>query len=271
MYRLINRIGTKARTYDKSFNFPGEVKSQAPSDVDPPTKGNFELIIPQSTCDNDDFWQELSCFLSNDFHSALTDSYPNLSLFEKHEGIDRGKQRPHDRYYLSLGNSKYHRGLISRFKQKQGSIRSSNLPAPWQLFIKKLCSTEYRAFIDSMLNTSNYTMRFAWHMGFSGAEVCPHLDNSLKLGTHIFYFNTILDWKSEWGGETVVLSDLQNESECPEFEDFSRFHQVTNIGNNSLFFRNSPTSWHGVRPLLAPSGSFRKIFTVIFDTPNSIY
>ena len=239
------------------------------------TEINAKFIAPDDLGDinNSFYWRELPGFISDNFHSALSRDYPNISLFEKHVGIDRGKQRPHDRYYLSLGNSKYHRtsSITSRFTRKRGSVQLPNLSRSWQLFITKLRSHEYREYVDSILKTSNYDIRFAWHMGFSGAEICPHLDNSLKLGTHIFYFNSEADWDAQWGGQTVILSDLKKESDSPEFEDFAQISQVSNIGNNSLVFRNSPIAWHGVRPLKAPVGKFRKIFTIIFDTPNTSY
>lgn len=236
----------------------------------------LRLVLPDSlgNIDADFYWREFSDFLTEDFHSALCRDYPPISLFEKHVGIDRGPARPHDRYYLSLGSSKYHRDRSASSgsaSNQVGSVDLSGLPAVWQLFIKKLRGPEYQRFIGKILKRPKFDMRFAWHMGFSGAEICPHLDNSLKLGTQIFYFNSDSDWNAEWGGQTVVLSGLQKESVCPEFEDFSHFQEISNVGNNSLFFRNSPTAWHGVRPLECPPGSYRKIFTVIYDTPKSTY
>lgn len=223
---------------------------------------------------NDDFyWSEFPGFLTESFNNTLRDSYPQLSFFDKHVGIDRGNARSHDRFYLSLGDSKYHRdrSIFSWFTKKRGSVHVSSLGKSWQLFIQILQGPEYRSFVDKCLKTSDYDIRFAWHMGFSGAEICPHLDNSLKLGTHIFYFNSVLDWKPEWGGQTVILVGPQNDSECPEFDAFTTSYEVSNIGNNSLFFRNSPSAWHGVRPLQAPAETYRRIFTVVFDTPKINY
>jgi hypothetical protein len=242
----------------------------------PPTGDALPLVLTDDLGNIDDkfYWREFSNFLTEDFYSALIRDYPPISLFEKHVGIDRGPARPHDRYYLSLGSSKYHRdgSTSSQAASNQlGSVELEGLPAVWQLFIEKLRGPEYRKFIGKILKKRRFDMRFAWHMGFSGAEICPHLDNKLKLGTQIFYFNSVSDWNPDWGGQTVLLSGLQKKSICPEFEDFSHFQEISNVGNNSLFFRNSPTAWHGVRPLECPPGNFRKIFTVIYDSRKSIY
>ena len=257
------------------LNFLSSSNASKAEALDIPVLDNPYFVFPNSLGDvNDDFyWSEFPSFLTESFHNTLSYSYPQLSFFEKHVGIDRGNARSHDRYYLSLGDSKYHRdrSIFSRLTKKRGSVHVSALHNSWQLFIQLLQGPEYRRFVDKILKTSDYDIRFAWHMGFSGAEICPHLDNSLKLGTHIFYFNSVLDWKPEWGGQTVILVGPQNDSECPEFEDFSTSYQVSNIGNNSLFFRNSPSAWHGVRPLDAPDETYRRIFTVIFDTPKITY
>lgn len=79
-----------------------------------------------------------------------------------------------------------------------------------------------------------------------------------------FHFNKPGEWQSEWGGQTLILEDLQKNVDNPEFDDFNLIHQVSNIGNNSLIWSNSPIAWHGVRPLSPPGGQFRRVFTVVF-------
>jgi hypothetical protein len=233
----------------------------------------FNIPVDLGNINDEFYWRELSGFLSEDFHAALRRDFPPLTLFEKHVGRNQGVVRPHDRYYLALGSSKYHRtrSLAARLMGKRGSVEASRLPRVWQLFIENLRGPEYRHFLGNILQTSSFNLRFAWHMSFEGCEVSPHRDNPSKLGTHIFYFNSNADWNDAWGGQTVILSELRKDTECPEFEDFSQTREVSNIGNNSLLFRNSLIAWHGVRPISPPPQMYRKIFTVIFDTPNVSY
>jgi hypothetical protein len=211
------------------------------------------------------YWKEIPGVISNSFYNLLCEEYPEISLFDKHVGIPRaGLQRPHDRYYLALNWGPYSRKR--RFFSQRGVIKKRGLTRSWQSFINLLESDSYVRFVSDILKTNNFKIRFAWHMGFTGAEISPHVDAPPKLGTHIFYFNREGEWDPKWGGQTVLLSGLKKECENPEFADFSHSWEANNIGNTSLIWKNSPLAWHGVRPLAAPEGSFRKIFTVVFDS-----
>lgn len=210
------------------------------------------------------FWAKFPRFVPDGFYNMLCSDYPDISLFDKHVGISRGPQRPHDRYYLALNWGPYAAKRRTLFPK--GVIKKRNLHKSWRHFINQLEGVEYRSFVSDILQTSNFQLRFAWHMGFSGAEVSPHVDAPSKLGTQIFYFNREGEWDPAWGGQTVLLGGLQKHIENPEFEDFSYANNASNIGNTSLVWRNSPLAWHGVRPLEAPEGHYRKIFTVIFDS-----
>ena len=92
----------------------------------------------------------------------------------------------------------------------------------------------------------------------------PHCDNISKLGSHIFYFNTVEDWDPDWGGETLILDDggRFDHKAAPRFEDFERIIASKALGNYSLLFCRKGNSWHGVRELGCPEGALRKVFIV---------
>lgn len=217
-------------------------------------------------------WKEISNFIDPNLFKSLYNEFPSIEFFENHQGVPRGpymNQRPHDRYYLALDNSIYAGKSDYTPVVGKGIIQRSSLSECWSNFIEYLESPAYNKFASDFLGTSEYDVRFAWHMAYSGCEVSPHVDAVKKLGTHIFYFNTPSDWKPEWGGQTVLLRNLKRQVTNPEFIDFGRYHEVSNIGNNSLLWRNSPTAWHGVRPISPPPGFFRKICTVVFGAVQS--
>ncbi len=213
-------------------------------------------------------WAEHPKLISDDFHMQLCEEYPNIRFFEKHVGLPRGTQnepqKSHDRYYLALNWGPYSTSKVS--SNKIGTVRRKSLSQSWRMFISSLESCKYRRAVSEFLGTDKFTLRFAWHMGFSGAEICPHVDSPTKLGTHIFYFNRVSDWDQNWGGQTVMLDGLTKPIGNPEFSDFTYFNEISNIGNSSLIWRNSADSWHGVKALNAPADKFRKIFTIVFDS-----
>lgn len=211
-------------------------------------------------------WHHFHQFLQPEAFEQLYQDFPSLELFEQHLGIDRGNgQRPHNRYYLAYGESIYRTG-----QKGQGIITHAELPPIWQAFIEELqTNSDYHAFVRSALGVSQFKIRYAWHVGFSGCEVSPHVDSSDKVGTHILYFNTERDWNPSWGGEILVLGDRQTEVINPEYSDFGSMTPVRITGNSSFFFKNKPHAWHGVQPLNCPEGSYRRLFNIIFEYPQA--
>ncbi|MBA2591474.1 MAG: 2OG-Fe(II) oxygenase [Gammaproteobacteria bacterium] len=150
----------------------------------------------------------------------LCRDFPSLDRFEFHQDLAReGGQRPHDRYYLA-----YESSIYDQLDHSQRCVRHDELPNSWQGFIEELDSPEYRGFVSRMLGVSDFTARFAWHVGVTHSEVSPHRDSPKKLGTHIFYFNTDQDWDPSWGGETLVLEGKLTSAPSPDFSDFSAVH-----------------------------------------------
>jgi hypothetical protein len=41
------------------------------------------------------------------------------------------------------------------------------------------------------------------------------------------------------------------------------------VDNHSFLFRNTPDAWHGASALTCPPGSYRRLFNVIFETPQA--
>jgi hypothetical protein len=207
----------------------------------------------------------LDGLLSPDAFDRLRAEYPPLELFERHVGLPRRfGQMSHDRLYLELGSSLYHEGA----GQAPGVIAMEDLSPAWQQFVEQLRGDAYRRAVLAVLGARDATMRFTWHVAFSGCSVSPHRDASEKLGTHLFYFNTDREWRPEWGGATLLFGRRTAWTMNPGFDEFERATEAPFLGNQSLIFKNERAAWHGVRPLTAPQGAYRKLFAVVFDRPN---
>jgi hypothetical protein len=211
-------------------------------------------------------WWNFSNFLTDEGFEALSEDFPSLSLFERHQGAKRAHgQRPHDRYYLAYESSIYHREEAS-----EGVVRRENLPAAWQSFMYELEEGKlYREFLRSALSVQHFDVRYAWHVGVTGSEVSPHVDAPEKVGTHIFYFNRPGEWDISWGGSTLVLGGKTTDALNPEFEDFTSVTAIDTLGNRSFFFKNAPGAWHGVRRLSCPQTAHRRLFNVIVEFAGS--
>lgn len=212
-------------------------------------------------------WYNFHNFLTREGFQQLLKDFPYLELFEKHEGLERVySQRPHNRYYLA-----YETSIYSQIEhQHKGIVKYKQLPVSWQLFLKELETSQvYQNFIKSLLEVTDFQVRYAWHMGVSNSEVSPHRDAEQKIGTHIFYFNTSDDWNTSWDGSTLVLGNkLKDDLMNPDFSDFTTIIPTQITNNHSFLFKNTPDAWHGVKPLTCPQGKYRRLFNVIFEFPQ---
>ncbi|NDJ18748.1 2OG-Fe(II) oxygenase [Myxacorys almedinensis] len=209
-------------------------------------------------------WHNLEGFLTPDGFEALNRDFPALELFEQHSGIERGYgQRPHNRYYLAYESSIYHDST------SKGIVKHEELPLVWQQFMTDLeTNSDYHKLIRSLFCVAKYTVRYAWHIGFAGCEVSPHVDSPDKIGTHILYFNTHETWKPEWGGSTLILGDKRTDKLNPDVSDFGAVESANILDNRSFLFKNTPDGWHGVEPLTCPEGAYRRLFNIIFEFPK---
>jgi len=239
-------------------------------------------------------WFSFEQLLTPEGFQTLLRDFPSLALFEEHRGVQRADhQRPHDRYYLAFERSLYKKdapesggdmghgaedemaGLARNDDEmaggggatgRDGIVGLKDIPTTWQQFIEELReSAVYRSFTERLLDSGPMTVRFAWHVGFSGSEVSPHRDTDKKIGTHIFYFNTSEDWRKEWGGAILVLGDKRIKRKNPEVSDFGTTTAAEILDNRSFLFKNTPDAWHGVEPLTCPPGKHRRLFNVIFE------
>jgi hypothetical protein len=211
-------------------------------------------------------WANVSAFLTPEGFQRLYNEFPSLELFEKHEGIERiYGQRSHNRYYLAYETSIYHQE-----DSGNGVLKYEQLPAAWAQFIEELETGElYQSFMKTLFDVPAYRVRYAWHAGFNGSEVSPHLDATEKIGTHIIYFNTSSDWDPAWGGTTLVLGGKRTTAMNPDFADFETVTPAEALDNQSFVFKNTPYSWHGATALTCPPGKYRRLFNVIFETPSA--
>lgn len=205
---------------------------------DPPT---FRDAIPYP-------WINPEGILTTEGYQTLVKNMPDVSLFTPIFGVQRKYgQQSHERYALE-----YVDGL--------------QLPSPWQDFVNELKGDTYRDFIANLLGRGHFRFRFHWHYTPGGCSVSPHCDARGKLGSHIFYLNDE-SWDAAWGGETVILDDHGRFSaqSSPRWEDFDTAIPAQTAGNRSLIFGRRGNSWHGVRALTCPEGSYRKVFIVVFE------
>lgn len=205
-------------------------------------------------------WTSLDQVLSPDAFAVLLENFPPKTLFEWVEGkAGQHFVRSHDRWFLD-----YRPDLESR----PGVAGPGDLPEVWRNFVHELeTSAVYRDLIHRCLDRTDVHVRFNWHRGVTGSEVCPHVDKDAKIGTHIFYFNTAEDWDASWGGSTLVLDGKDPGATNPDFEDFASARPVENLGNKSFLFKNAPEAWHGVRRLTCPEGVERLLFNAVWEGP----
>lgn len=194
-------------------------------------------------------WLNPEGFLTDDGFSRLRETLPPATMFDQRFGeVRRHGQQSHDRLALD-----YNPDL--------------RLSSAWHEFIAELNGPTYRAFLDRMFGRRNMRLIFHWHYTPNGCSVSPHCDAKRKLGSHIFYFNTNLDWQAEWGGETLILDDSGRfpAGSAPRFEDFDRTMPASAIGNLSLLFMRREQSWHGVKEIRCPPDTLRKVFIVVIE------
>jgi hypothetical protein len=194
-------------------------------------------------------WANPQGFLTEDAFQHLIDRLPDISLFEKRFGYTRSYgQKGHDRYSLEYDPS-------------------LPIDPSWHELVKELHDAPYRRFLRAAYGLRPMKLSFHWHYTQTGGAVSPHCDSRVKIGSHIFYLNTARDWKPEWGGQTIVLDD-HGRMDCknaPEFDAFDEAVVADSIGNRSLIFKRTPHSWHGVKAVECPEGSYRKVFIVVVE------
>src|SRR5581483_4008804 len=128
-------------------------------------------------------------------------------------------QMPHDRYELR-------------------SETRPQLKESWQDFLKEVNGKEYRAFVRRMLGVKDFELRFQWQVSLPNSSISPHCDGGLKIGNHLFYFNTPEDWDESWGGALEVY-DAQGKfspKSSPSRNDFAHIYSYPILNNRSVMF-----------------------------------
>jgi len=194
-------------------------------------------------------WINPSGLVTEAGYQRLRETLPDVTLFTSHFGGARvdGKQN-HDRFSLPYRDD-------------------LTVADPWKDFVAELHGKPYQEFLRRLIGTRSFELSFVWHYTPQGCAVSPHCDSKRKLGSHIFYFNTVHDWDPAWGGETLILDASQrfNSQAAPGFADFARITAAEALGNYSLLFARTAHSWHGVRELTCPQGHLRKVFIVVVN------
>ncbi|MCH8895033.1 MAG: hypothetical protein IH927_02105 [Proteobacteria bacterium] len=190
--------------------------------------------------------------LTDDGYTRLLENQLDVSLLNPSFGRKRSHgQYSHDRYVLE-----YQPGL-------------DFIPAAWKDFIAELQGPAYSSFIKRLYRCRSFRLNMHWHYAPGGCGVSPHCDAIHKMGSHIFYLNTLDDWDPSWGGQTLVLDDHGrfDTNSAPAFEDFDNIISSECVGNYSTLFLRRDRSWHGVRELTCPDGKLRKVFIIVINRP----
>ncbi len=194
-------------------------------------------------------WLNPADLLTETGYRRLLETLPAVEEFTPLFGIQRSHgQKPHNRFALE------YRGDL-------------NVSKAWHEFVEELKDKRYCQFLHRMFGRGQFKLSFHWHYAPQGCSVSPHCDANRKLGSHIFYFNTLENWNPTWGGETLVLDDsgrFQRNS-APEFHQFDHIYSGQSVGNYSFLFQRQNNSWHGVRPITCPEGYYRKVFIVVIN------
>ncbi len=190
--------------------------------------------------------------LTDEGYSRLLENQLDVSVLTPSFGRKRSHgQYSHDRYVLE-----YRPDL-------------EVVPKPWNDFIAELHGPQYTRFIQRIYRCRTFHLNMHWHYTPNGCAVSPHCDAVHKMGSHIFYLNTLDDWDPSWGGPTLILEDhgrFRTDS-APAFEDFDRIVASECVGNYSTLFERRKRSWHGVRELKCPDDKLRKVFIVVINRP----
>src|SRR5262249_4242828 len=212
----------------------------------------LESIDPVVFQDREPYpWINPEGLLTETGYRRLLQTLPDVSLFTFIATRQRRDGQPsHDRYALDY---------------------RKDLPVAdaWHQFVDELSGSAYRRFLKRMLGRGSFSIGFHWHYTPKGCSVSPHRDARRKLGSHIFYFNTVAvrDWASSSGGQTLVLDDggRFDDVSGPKFEDFERTIASDAMGNSTFLFANRQNAWHGVHEIRCPEGAYRKVFIVVID------
>ena len=190
--------------------------------------------------------------LTDEGYARLLENQLDVSLLKPSFGRKRSHgQYSHDRYVLEY----------------QPELEF--VPAAWKEFIAELHGPEYSQFIKRMYKCKSFRLNMHWHYAPRGCGVSPHCDAVHKMGSHIFYLNTLEDWDPSWGGQTLMLDDHGRFeiNSAPAFEDFDSIAASECIGNYSNLFLRRDRSWHGVRELTCPDDKLRKVFIIVINRP----
>jgi len=178
--------------------------------------------------------------------------WPLLEQFRISLGeYNKSGAKPHDRHEL------------------RSETRPKISPA-WEEFLRELNGKEYRTFLERMLGVKRFEIRFQWQVSLPNSSISPHADSRLKIGNHLFYFNTRDDWDEAWGGNLEIYDSQEKfpDNSAPLRESFAHIYSYPIMNNRSVIFAKTNHSWHGVKAMEAPEGAHRKLFTVVIEKPR---
>ena len=186
-------------------------------------------------------------FLSSYFYERLSLTFPTLGFHEMGDG--------HNKFNLNELHPEFWRFL------QQDVV--------WADFYQWCLADKLKYIVCSRLGLDNSKIgkrKFEFSaVPADGGLLNPHPDTGGKLATVVFFFPHP-EWRQRsWGGNFEVLRVKKSyTTKNPTFDDVETVESVAYQRNRMVMMKRSPVSFHAVRPLTGPAGSFRRSVTVNF-------
>lgn len=187
-----------------------------------------------------------------DFYAELCADWPDISLFHERNGV-----AVKHTFSMSTDHSAY-RQFIERS------------PA-WSRMLSCIQTLEFLRSAGECAET-RARLEFSSMRGDGGC-IRPHVDTPDKLAALIFPMVAPGVWRDEWGGETslCVPKDPARRVVNPD-DSYLPFDAVETVRtyafnpNQCLLIVRTPSSWHHVAPIRAPSPEHvRRTVTVVIE------
>ncbi len=148
------------------------------------------------------------------------------------------------------------------------AANSSRMPQPDGVYRELL---EERLKIDP----SHLRMQCEFSILEHGVLLPPHSDSTDKVISFILYMPPA-GWREEWGGGTDIYDPVDGSHRFNWGNAFLPVSEMRTaytcpyVANRLFFFVKGYNAWHGVSPIVAPSGQPRRSFNFSLQIPTEI-
>ncbi len=225
-------------------------------------------------------------FFSEAEYKALSDSYPDLSLFKFKERLGNkyslAEKNNGEFYKKFLRENKVWGDFYERIKTKEfvnevvEFMKANHVEVEIKknrYWLTKNMRRKRRGVIARLVNKKQVRSRFEFSvMTASGGNILPHTDDPRKNITLVLSFIKENEWQDEWGGGTNVCIPKDRSKIYNFVNNNMPFEKVENIKtfpfkpNQALIFVKTFNSWHSVDPMSGPESALRKTVTINIET-----